>query len=87
MDVDSDAVPVKSCLNTADKYNMDLFINPVTRDETFQMLFDEVEELNKKTEKLRVFFDQRGNFCRDKYEESNYRIDRKLFNEYRAWVS
>lgn len=117
--MDTNAMPVKTCMVLTDKYNMDHFINPVTREETFQQLFDEVcfekkkslvlcpffsshtpfskqfsllilfskvDDLNKKTERLRTFFDHRGNFLRDKYDESDYRIDRKQFNEYKAWV-
>ena len=40
--MDTNAMPVKTCMVLTDKYNMDHFINPVTREETFQQLFDEV---------------------------------------------
>lgn len=32
----------KSCLEASDKYDIENFLNPGTRDLTFQMLFDEV---------------------------------------------
>ena len=36
------AAQMKDCLEEVDKYDMERFISPVTRDETFKMLFDEV---------------------------------------------
>lgn len=35
----------KSCLENTDKYDLENFLNPGTRDETFQMLFDEVRKV------------------------------------------
>lgn len=77
----------KSCLEAADKYDIERFLNPSTREETFQMLFDEVDELNKRFEKVRVFYDARGRFLRDKYEEQEEsKLDRIQFNEYKLWI-
>lgn len=95
----------ESILVSTDKYAMDNFLNPLTREQTFQQLFAEVswlrwlayhiktncfyqvDDLNKKTEKLRTFFDQRGNFLRDKYDAADYHVDRAVFNELKLWVS
>ena len=35
-------LPTKSCLELKDKYDIDRFVNPLTREETFKALFDEV---------------------------------------------
>ena len=40
--MDQKDLPTKSCLELADKYEIDRFINPVTRDDTFKLLFEEV---------------------------------------------
>lgn len=38
-------MPQTSCIVNKDKYDMDLFVNPQTRDDTFQLLFAEVSVL------------------------------------------
>ncbi|KAJ6217166.1 hypothetical protein RDWZM_008323 [Blomia tropicalis] len=78
----------KSCLEMADKYDIERFINPTTREETFNELFEEIEDLNKKTEKLRSnFYDARGHFQRDKYEgQSEVKLNRAEFNEFHLWT-
>ena len=40
--IDPNDLRTKSCLEAADKYEIERFLNPVTREETFNMLFDEV---------------------------------------------
>ena len=77
-----------TCLQSANKYDMERFINPITREETFNMLFDEVKLLNGKTEKLRNrFFDSRGFFLREKYDQQEeITVHRKQLNEYWLWV-
>ena len=77
-----------SCLEATDKYDMDRFLNPVTREETFNSLFEEVEYLNKHVDKLRsTCYDARGHFLRDKYEaQADLKIDRTHFNEILIWV-
>lgn len=86
--MDMKVAPQNSCLVMEDKYAMELFLNPVTREDTFKQLFDEVDELNGKTEQLRTkCFDQRGNFMKEKFDKVRLKIERKEFNEYRLWVS
>lgn len=77
-----------SCLEATDKYDMDRFLNPVTREETFNSLFEEVEYLNKHVDKLRsTCYDARGHFLRDKYEaQADLKIDRTHFNEILIWA-
>jgi len=77
-----------TCLVSEDKYDLSLFVNPVTRRQTFQLLFDEVGTLNAKTEKLRAgFYDVKGCFLRDKYEaQDEIRVQRKQLNEYCLWT-
>lgn len=36
------AAQMEDCLESIDKYDMERFINPVTREDTFKMLFEEV---------------------------------------------
>ncbi|KAJ6216513.1 hypothetical protein RDWZM_007670 [Blomia tropicalis] len=78
----------RSCLEQSEKYDIERFINPMTREETFNALFDEIEEVRKCTEHLRInFFDPRGRFLRDKYDEQEeYRLNRSKFNEIRLWI-
>lgn len=38
------ALQMEECLEGVEKYDMERFINPVTRERTFKMLFDEVLE-------------------------------------------
>ena len=40
--MDQKDMPTKSCLELTDKYDIDRFINPVSREETFPLLFEEV---------------------------------------------
>lgn len=84
---DPNELRTKSCLEAADKYDIERFLNPLTREETFQQLFDEVDDLNKSFEKIRTFYDARGRFQRDKYEEQEeIKLDRIQFNEYKLWI-
>ena len=78
-----------SCLEWADKYDMERFINPATREAAFKALFAEVNKLNKKTEKLRTkFYDKKGYFLKEKYEAQNeLKVSRKQLNEWWLWVS
>ncbi|OTF82231.1 hypothetical protein BLA29_003376 [Euroglyphus maynei] len=77
----------ESSSSNNNKYNMENFLNPMTRESTFQMLFNEVDDLNKRTEHLRTnFYDRRGNFLRTKYEQSDYHLDRKKFNHLKLWT-
>lgn len=39
---DPKVLRTKSCLEASDKYDIENFLNPGTRDVTFQLLFDEV---------------------------------------------
>lgn len=86
---DDEVVAERSCLEWSDKYDMERFINPTTREEAFQALFSEVETLNKKTDKLRTkFFDKRGYFLKEKYDDqSEVKVTRKQLNQYWLWVS
>ena len=87
--MDCKNLPTKSCLELKDKYDIDRFLNPVSRDETFKALFDEIDDLNQRTEPLRAnFYDAKGNFLRDKYDaQAEVKVNRTLFNEYKVWVS
>ncbi|KAJ6224979.1 hypothetical protein RDWZM_003524 [Blomia tropicalis] len=78
-----------TCLEYADKYDLERFINPVTRDTTFAMLFQECDMLNKKTAKLREqFYNAHGGFLREKYDSQNeVKVTRKHLNEYWIWVN
>ena len=78
-----------SILNDADKYNIDNFINPATRQASFDALFAEVELLNRKTEKFRTaFFDKKGYFLLEKYEaQKEMKLSRKKLNHFWLWVS
>ena len=40
--IDPNALRTKSCLEATDKYEIERFLNPITREETFNMLFEEV---------------------------------------------
>ena len=40
--IDPKDLHTKSCVEVADKYDIERFLNPVTREETFDMLFEEV---------------------------------------------
>ena len=79
----------KSCMEWEDKYDMERFISPSTREEAFQSLFAEVDSLNKRTEKLRTkFYDKKGYFLKEKYDaQSEVKVSRKQLNEYWTWVS
>ena len=87
--IDPNELKTKSCLETTEKYDIERFLNPITREETFNELFKEVELVNKLTEKFRSnFFDARGNFLRAKYDaQSEIKMDRAQYNEYIQWVS
>ncbi|XP_017493227.1 PREDICTED: glutamic acid-rich protein-like, partial [Rhagoletis zephyria] len=76
-----------SILNDADKYNIDNFINPATRQASFDALFAEVELLNRKTEKFRTaFFDKKGYFLLEKYEaQKEMKLSRKKLNHFWLW--
>lgn len=78
----------RSCLEWADKYDMERFINPANREEAFQMLFAEVDLLLKKTEKLRTrFYDKEGYFDKEKYDgQQEIKVTRKQLNEFWLWV-
>ncbi|KAI2810610.1 hypothetical protein BLOT_001773 [Blomia tropicalis] len=81
--------PTESSLKHVDKYDLERFINPVTREETFKMLFDEIDQLNEKTNTFRnKFFDSRGNFMRDAYncQQPGDKLDRKHFNQLKLWT-
>ena len=86
---DPNALKTKSCLENTDKYGIERFLNPITREETFNELFAEVETINEQTEALRAnFYDDRGQFLRAKYDsQSEVKLDRAKFNEYKLWVS
>ena len=66
---------------------MERFLNPITRDETFSQLFNEVDTLNKSLSKLKEFFDNYGDFMIQEYENSNYRISRNTFDMVQQKVS
>ena len=56
--IDPNDLRTKSCLEAADKYEIDRFLNPVTREETFNMLFDEVgaKRISKNYKLLNFYF-------------------------------
>ena len=86
---DGEVTEERSCLACADKYDIERFINPTTREEAFQELFAEVETVNKKTEKLRTkFYDKKGYFLKEKYDaQSEVKVTRNQLNHYWLWVS
>jgi len=62
------AAQMRECVQRAEKYDLERFINPTTREETFRLLFTECDKLWHDTEHLRtVFFDSHGNFLSHKY--------------------
>ena len=77
-----------SILKNADKYNIENFINPATRQAAFDGLFAEVELLNRKTEKFRTaFFDKKGYFLQEKYDgQKEMKLSRKKLNHFWLWV-
>ena len=81
------AAEMQSCLENADKYDMERFINPVTREDTFKKLFAECEKLNTETQPWRTaFFDAAGNFLSDKFRsQSECTLDRTRFNRLKLW--
>lgn len=88
-EVDGKQMQAKAnCMQWAAKYDLERFINPLTREETFKMLFEEVKTLNAKTDKLRSkFYDSRGYFLRQKYDQQKeIKVQRKQFNEFWLWV-
>ena len=52
----------------------------MTRDETFNELFVEVQKLNDSLSRLKNFFDSDGSFIYQEYEHSDYRISRSVFD-------
>ena len=78
----------ESCLSShVDKYDMERFINPVTREKTFKQLFDECDLLNEQSKTLRtMFFDAKANFLPDEYQrQPQNQITRKRFNQFKLW--
>lgn len=75
--------------SSSEKFTLERFINPITRENTFQMLFEEVESLNRQTETFREqFFDSRGMFLKEQYDSQNEIVmKRKKLNELWKWVS
>lgn len=76
-----------SCLSQVDKYDVERFINPVTREDTFKALFAECAQLSDQTVTLRTkFFDAKANFLPDEYRRHPaLHLTRKRFNHYRLW--
>lgn len=71
-----------------DRYDMERFTNPVSRDDAFNTLFTECDDLTRRTEVFRTeFFDERTNFLVEKYDAQNKadKMDRKRFNHYKLW--
>lgn len=84
----ADVQAENSILDDADKYNIENFINPATRETAFNALFAEVELLNRKTDKFRsAFFDKKGYFLLEKYEaQKEVKLSRKKLNHFWLWV-
>ncbi|KAJ6222823.1 hypothetical protein RDWZM_001368 [Blomia tropicalis] len=70
-----------------DRFATARFLDPQTRAETFQCLFNEIAKLNKDLSRLKEFFDSDGDFMIQEYDNSNYRINRTTFDTARQKVT
>lgn len=64
-------------INYEDKYAIDKFLDSSLRDEMFQELFREVNDVNIALQRFRSFFDVEGYFLERNYQESDFRITRR----------
>lgn len=72
---------VESC------FTLDRFLNPITRDQTFNDLFNEVQMLNDSMARLNDFYDTDGDFDFEEYQNSDYRMKRPTFESLRQKVT
>lgn len=68
------------------RFDMAHFLDPVTRDNTFRDLFNEVATLNESLSRLKEFYESDGDFMIQEYENSDYRISRSTFDSMRQKV-
>lgn len=56
------------------------FLDPATREETFEQLFEQIDSLNRQLAKLMAFFDSNGAFRAEDYASSDYSISKREFD-------